>query len=163
MVPYQEDEPPRMSGFEGQQGLFMGEPDGCRKLRSHSQRAHAKSYMLQSQTRGSNLKEAWVRPTCWFWRASWTGRRKLGIPLRTQNWQQPFWGICSTMRTLGLASTILGVLPLAYRHLGLTQPPASHHQPWPPQAHSRPLWDVAPTTSGLAQALGSPGRCSRPW
>ena len=35
----------------------------------------------ESQYTSSNLKEAWVRPTCWSWRASWIGWRQLRCPL----------------------------------------------------------------------------------
>ena len=35
----------------------------------------------ETQHRGRNLQEAWVRPTCWSWRAPWRGRR--------QPWQAP--------------------------------------------------------------------------
>ena len=67
---------PITAGFEGQQDLHIGKSEGCRKQTFHAQRAHTKSICSKSQLRGSNLKEAWIRHTCWSWRAPQSGRRQ---------------------------------------------------------------------------------------
>ena len=53
------------------QGLFTGDPESSRDWRVHSERAHAKLTYSETQGRGSNVKEAWVRPTCRCCRAFW--------------------------------------------------------------------------------------------
>ena len=45
-----------------------------------------------TKSRSSDLKEAWVRPTCWTWRAPQTGRKQLELTVGHRHWQQLFWG-----------------------------------------------------------------------
>ena len=98
-APYQASQPgvpargrwaPRASDFDNQWGLCSGEPKRAVANRDSplkgpvQNRTHSKS-----QCRGSNLKGAWVRPTCWSWRASPRGRGQRGLP----------WGVkCRVVR-----------------------------------------------------------------
>ena len=38
----------------------------------------------ETQRRGSNLIKAWIRPSCWPWRASQRSNRSVGLSLKTQ-------------------------------------------------------------------------------
>ena len=53
--------------------------------RDSTLKRHTKNLICsKTQGRSRNLKEAWVRPTCWSWRASQRGRKQLGLTLETQ-------------------------------------------------------------------------------
>ena len=61
----------------------------------------------RTQYWSNNLKGAWVRGSCWSWRASQRGKRQLDSPWGHRHWKQPFCGAPSTMWTLALATAIL--------------------------------------------------------
>ena len=67
----------------------------------------------KTQGRSNNLKGVWVRPTCWSWRASWSVRRHLGLPLGRQTLEEAIWGTLSYHKDTGAGRCHSGVLPLA--------------------------------------------------
>lgn len=149
---------PQMSGFENQQGLCMGELRATGIRDSTLKWAHKTS---QSKHRGSHLRGAWVRPTCWAWRASWRDRRQLGSPWRRrplrqpfgelvlaqlyQHWQTPFWSTLCSLLALGTQPWP----PDPQVTQMDTQRPGPTHQlassrPKPPRPHSQLLRRPSP-------------------
>lgn len=78
---------PIIFGFEGWQGLLLGESESVGIITPHSHRLHR---ILQGSH--SNMKEAWVRFTCW---CRWASQRQGGnwsAPTGHRLWQWQFWG-----------------------------------------------------------------------
>ena len=89
----------------------------------------------ETQQRGTSLKEAWVRPTWWFWRSFQRGKVQWGSSWGLESWQQKFGGAYSTAKTLVLTSTILESSLCLIRAEGL---PA--HQQAPPSPRTSRMW-----------------------
>ena len=97
---------PAMSGFEGQWGL------DTERQRAVGNRLTQKGCtqnlpLSESLCRCGDLKEVWVRPTCWSGRASTRRRRQTGNLTGTKTRVALLEGAHSTARTLLLVSTIL--------------------------------------------------------
>lgn len=118
----------------------------------------------KSQHRGSNVKKAWVRPTCWSWRASWRDKRQVGTPGvegtdagSSHFWKRVLpWG--HWWRQVPLLSPPSGQLVLA-----LTCPLVCHHKP---QQHSHAehtaMWGLTPTCQWANTSLWTHRSCSQP-
>ena len=98
-----------MSGFEGQQGLCMGELQGCRKQGLHSKRAHAKSHTLQNPARRQEFERSLGYTHLLILESLPEREEAMGTPSGDSSrfWQQPFWGARSTTRKRVLKSAIL--------------------------------------------------------
>ena len=103
----------------------------------------------ETQQRDTSLKEAWVRPTWWFWRSFQIGKGQWGSSWGLESWPQKFWGAYSTTKTLVLTSTILESSLCLISAEGL---PA--HQQAPTQ--SQDIQDVRQPSRDLASSIGEP-------
>lgn len=93
----------RILGFEGQQGLLLGEPKFMRNRDPTPKMFTWTLTYYRVQIRSNNLKVAHVRPTCCSWRASGGGRGQLGFMWEMQT-LAVISEVCSTMRMTVLAS-----------------------------------------------------------
>ena len=111
----QEDKPPEHLYLKASRAHFQ------KSQKAEGNRASTLKEWTQNLThsriqgRSSNLKGAWVRPTCWSWIVSWRGRKQGSSPWGHRHWQQQWGGGgCSTKWTPVLACKHhCRILPLA--------------------------------------------------
>ena len=108
-----------MSGFEGLQGLHMGEiPRAIGNRDSILKGCLQNLTCSESQHRGTSLKGVCFRPTCCSWRASETGRKQLGLPLGTEKLEAAIFGSSFYLNNTSTGKHHFRILPLAYQCQG---------------------------------------------
>ena len=94
--------------------LNLGSPRGLGEIVFTLKRVHTKSHTPGPRAEAVILTGAWVRPTCWSWRVSWSSRRHSGdietgrihlgellLPRGYWCWQEPLWNPPSSLLAPG--------------------------------------------------------------
>ena len=110
-VMHWQDKP--QNGFEGQQGLHMGEPEGCGKQRLHSQRACRQSHILRDSAWRKSYERSLGQTHLLILEASWRRRRRLRLRLGTEMLTAAVWGSLFYHEDAGDGRQHFGILSLA--------------------------------------------------
>ena len=77
---HQEDKPPECLALNTSRTYFLETQRATGNRGSTFKEYKQKPHTLWTQGRGSDVKAAWVKPTCWSWRTSQRHRRQLESP-----------------------------------------------------------------------------------